>query len=146
MLNDPLELDKPWWSGISPEAKDFVRRLLDKDPAKRPSAKEALQHPWLQGNSSERSMGRKLQQSVVARIQRFGGGSQFKRSVLQMIASDILQRPGVLPVPSDASLHNERGKPVVAGPTSMYLQPVMKQLHLDKLEVVEASKVAVALK
>ena len=26
---------------------DFVRRLLEVDPLKRPTAKEALQHPWL---------------------------------------------------------------------------------------------------
>lgn len=59
MLNDPLEplFEKSWWSGISAEAKDFCRLLLNRDPAQRPSAKEALQHPWLRGNSAERSTG-----------------------------------------------------------------------------------------
>jgi serine/threonine protein kinase len=28
-------------------AKDFVRKLLEKDPKRRPSAAEALRHPWL---------------------------------------------------------------------------------------------------
>ncbi|KAI9030324.1 kinase-like domain-containing protein [Hyaloraphidium curvatum] len=35
------------WVGVSEEAKDFVRRLLVQDPTKRPTAEEALRHPWL---------------------------------------------------------------------------------------------------
>jgi calcium-dependent protein kinase len=31
--------------------------LLDRDPAKRPTAKQALEHPFLRGGSSERSTG-----------------------------------------------------------------------------------------
>ncbi|XP_004502721.1 CDPK-related kinase 4-like [Cicer arietinum] len=38
--------DTPWPS-ISPEAKDFVKRLLNKDHRKRMSAAQALSHPWL---------------------------------------------------------------------------------------------------
>jgi serine/threonine protein kinase len=40
--------DAPWPS-ISPEAKDFVKRLLNKDLRKRMSAAQALSHPWLCG-------------------------------------------------------------------------------------------------
>ena len=32
---------------VSGLAKDFVRRLVDKDPARRPTASECLQHPWV---------------------------------------------------------------------------------------------------
>ncbi|KAF1893488.1 hypothetical protein Lal_00001968 [Lupinus albus] len=38
--------DSPWPS-ISPEAKDFVKRLLNKDHRKRMTAAQALTHPWL---------------------------------------------------------------------------------------------------
>lgn len=34
-------------SVVSPEARDFVRRLLDPVPVRRPTAAEALQHPWI---------------------------------------------------------------------------------------------------
>ncbi|CAN0223392.1 unnamed protein product, partial [Discosporangium mesarthrocarpum] len=33
---------------VSPEGKDLVRRLLAKDPRDRPSARQALTHPWFQ--------------------------------------------------------------------------------------------------
>lgn len=43
----PLCLDGDEWSAVSGEAKDLVRRLLAPNPKCRPTAKEALQHPWL---------------------------------------------------------------------------------------------------
>jgi calcium/calmodulin-dependent protein kinase I len=35
------------WQKISPQAKDFVQKCLEKNPANRLSAEEALRHPWL---------------------------------------------------------------------------------------------------
>nr|XP_034570554.1 CDPK-related kinase 3-like [Setaria viridis] len=43
---DPNFDDTPWQS-VSPEAKDFVKRLLNKDYRKRMTAAQALSHPWL---------------------------------------------------------------------------------------------------
>jgi serine/threonine protein kinase len=38
----------PVWNSISPEAKDFVSKLLTFNPAERPTAQEILSHKWLQ--------------------------------------------------------------------------------------------------
>jgi calcium-dependent protein kinase len=35
------------WKHVSPEAKDFIKCLLRKDPRKRFTAEEALKHPWI---------------------------------------------------------------------------------------------------
>eukprot|EP01061_Rhynchopus_euleeides_P010991 TRINITY_DN20565_c0_g1_i1.p1 TRINITY_DN20565_c0_g1~~TRINITY_DN20565_c0_g1_i1.p1 ORF type:complete len:595 (+),score=224.00 TRINITY_DN20565_c0_g1_i1:230-1786(+) len=37
------------WDGVSDDAKDFIRKLLTKDPHARPSAADALQHRWITG-------------------------------------------------------------------------------------------------
>lgn len=36
---------------ISPQAKDLIQRLLTVDPAKRITAKDALNHPWIKARS-----------------------------------------------------------------------------------------------
>ncbi|WOK95170.1 CDPK-related kinase 3 isoform X1 [Canna indica] len=43
---DPNFDDSPW-PDVSPEAKDFVKRLLNKDYRKRMTAAQSLTHPWL---------------------------------------------------------------------------------------------------
>ncbi|XP_031497405.1 CDPK-related kinase 3-like [Nymphaea colorata] len=47
---DPNFEDAPWPS-VSPEAKDFVKRMLHKDHRKRMTAAQALTHPWLRVDS-----------------------------------------------------------------------------------------------
>ena len=64
-----MDFKRSAWDGISQEARDFVGALLQKDPAKRPTAKQALKHPWLKGSVAERSAGRPLSLAVVQRIQ-----------------------------------------------------------------------------
>ncbi|KGN62050.1 CDPK-related kinase 5 [Cucumis sativus] len=46
---DPI-FDEPPWPSLSSEAKDFVKRLLVKDPRKRMSAAQALSHPWIKNS------------------------------------------------------------------------------------------------
>ncbi|KAI8030030.1 CDPK-related kinase 4 [Camellia lanceoleosa] len=49
---DPNFDDSPW-PGVSSEAKDFVRRLLNKDHRKRMTAAQALTHPWLRDENQD---------------------------------------------------------------------------------------------
>ncbi|GMP31538.1 hypothetical protein CsSME_00005708 [Camellia sinensis var. sinensis] len=47
---DP-SFDEPPWPSLSSEAKDFVKRLLCKDPRKRMTAARALSHPWIRNDN-----------------------------------------------------------------------------------------------
>ncbi|XP_038723333.1 CDPK-related kinase 5-like isoform X2 [Tripterygium wilfordii] len=47
---DPSFEEAPWPS-LSSEAKDFVKRLLNKDPRKRLTAGQALSHPWIKNSN-----------------------------------------------------------------------------------------------
>jgi serine/threonine protein kinase len=49
ILEKPIEFPEEEWVDISDDAKDFIRRLLERDPAKRMRAKEALMHPFVGG-------------------------------------------------------------------------------------------------
>ena len=39
--------DSPRWRSLEPEAIDFCKSLLQTDPSKRPTAREAMSHPWI---------------------------------------------------------------------------------------------------
>jgi calcium-dependent protein kinase len=63
-------------------------------------AQEALKHPFLAGDVSDRSKGKQLQRSIVARIQRYAAGSQLKRSVLQVGSVPPFCHPCLAALPS----------------------------------------------
>ena len=46
-IHDPVPYEKKIWSKYSPEAWIFVEGLLQKNPEKRYSIKEVLEHPWI---------------------------------------------------------------------------------------------------
>lgn len=91
ILMDDLNMSESRWQGISHEARDFVQMLLTKDPKKRPSAREALNHPWLKGTIKDRHRGTPLSLGVVQRIQRFSQASVFKRTVLELMAEELVE-------------------------------------------------------
>lgn len=45
--NGAFSFDDKAWAGISDKAKDFIKKLLTYRPELRPTAEEALQHPWI---------------------------------------------------------------------------------------------------
>ena len=47
--------DDRYWAGVSPEAKSFIKSLLQIDPAKRPSAAAAMNHDWFTKHATELS-------------------------------------------------------------------------------------------
>jgi len=51
ILRVDYSFPNPEWSTISEQAKDFIRKLLVKEPEKRASAQDCLAHPWLNGSS-----------------------------------------------------------------------------------------------
>ncbi|KAG7383045.1 hypothetical protein PHYBOEH_010097 [Phytophthora boehmeriae] len=47
ILHEEIDLECAPWSGISDDAKDLVRQLLERDISRRLTAEQALKHPWL---------------------------------------------------------------------------------------------------
>ena len=70
------------WEKVSDGAKNFVGLLLEKDPEKRISAKEALEHDWIKEDAFV-SHDEVLEESLVARLQRFGLYGKLKQGLLQ---------------------------------------------------------------
>mmetsp|Transcript_13766 Transcript_13766/g.11713 ORF Transcript_13766/g.11713 Transcript_13766/m.11713 type:complete len:130 (-) Transcript_13766:265-654(-) len=53
-----IEFPSPYWDEVSDLAKDLIKGLLHKEPKKRLTASQCLQHPWIVGDvTSRKSLG-----------------------------------------------------------------------------------------
>ncbi|XP_072984504.1 calcium-dependent protein kinase 18-like [Typha latifolia] len=86
LKNKPDFRRKPW-SSISDSAKDFVQRLLVKDPRARLTAAQALSHPWVREGGSASEI--PLDISVLSNMRQFVKYSRFKQFALRALATTI---------------------------------------------------------
>eukprot|EP00004_Rigifila_ramosa_P021673 TRINITY_DN580_c0_g1_i2.p1 TRINITY_DN580_c0_g1~~TRINITY_DN580_c0_g1_i2.p1 ORF type:complete len:336 (-),score=80.65 TRINITY_DN580_c0_g1_i2:706-1686(-) len=76
-----------WWGNISESAKDLIRKLLTVDPAKRLTAVEALQHPWLTGETASTSH----LPDTLKSMKSFNARRKFKMAVIATIATNRIK-------------------------------------------------------
>ncbi|TYI60413.1 hypothetical protein E1A91_D10G102200v1 [Gossypium mustelinum] len=86
LKNKPDFRRKPWPT-ISDSAKDFVKKLLVKDPRARLTAAQALSHPWVRegGDASEIP----IDISVLSNMRQFVKYSRLKQFALRALASTL---------------------------------------------------------
>ncbi|EEF46780.1 CDPK-related kinase 4 isoform X1 [Ricinus communis] len=81
---DPNFADSPW-PAVSPEAKDFVKRLLNKDHRKRMTAAQALTHPWLRDEKRPVP----LDILIYKLVKLYVRATPFKRAALKALSKAI---------------------------------------------------------
>ena len=61
------------WKGVTKEAKDFISKLLVKDPIDRLNAEQALQHPWFSMKDNQQKIGidQPLHQKALKNLRTF---------------------------------------------------------------------------
>jgi len=64
-------VDEPEWDEISVQAKDFVQRLLKKNPEERISAKDAMNHPWIKANADIDRVSQEVTTRTLRNLQSF---------------------------------------------------------------------------
>jgi serine/threonine protein kinase len=82
---DPSFEEAPWPT-LSAEAKDFVRRLLNKDYRKRMTAAQALCHPWIRGTEEVKLP---LDMIIYRLMRAYISSSSLRRAALRALAKTL---------------------------------------------------------
>jgi len=83
ILKCDYEFVTPWWDEVSENAKDLVRKLIVLDPRKRLTARQALEHPWVQGKGAKRD---KMDQDFFDNLKVFNARRKFKGGMIAVQA------------------------------------------------------------
>ncbi|TVU04808.1 hypothetical protein EJB05_47943, partial [Eragrostis curvula] len=87
ILRGGIDFAREPWPRVSANAKDLVRRMLDPDPATRPTARQVLEHPWLKNADAAPNVS--LGDAVRARLQQFSAMNKFKKKALGVVARNL---------------------------------------------------------
>ena len=79
------------WNSITTEARDLIESLLNVNPTKRPSATEALEHPWFTMAIEGGLKGRDLS-SALDNLKKFTGYSKIKQAMLGFFVQNMLSQ------------------------------------------------------
>ncbi|GAB4828379.1 Calcium-dependent protein kinase 29 [Ancistrocladus abbreviatus] len=87
ILKGKLDLKSSPWPSVSASAKDLIQKMLTRDPNKRISAAEALEHPWLRegGEASDKP----IDSAVLIRMKQFRAMNKMKKLALKVIAENL---------------------------------------------------------
>lgn len=75
------------WVGISDEAKDLLRHMLDKNHISRYSAKKAFKHGWVQNGHSQYLFNRSVSEIGLVNLSKFRSTIRIRHAALEFIMS-----------------------------------------------------------
>ncbi|KAL4560647.1 hypothetical protein LXL04_032800 [Taraxacum kok-saghyz] len=87
VLKGDLDFNSEPWPSISESAKDLVKRMLVRDPKRRLTAPEVLQHPWVQDNGV--APDKPLDSAVISRLKQFSAMNKIKKIAIRVIAENL---------------------------------------------------------
>jgi calcium-dependent protein kinase len=85
VLHADINFESHPWPKISKPAKDIVRKMLERDPNKRPTAAQLLQHSWLCQAAPDTPLG----EDIVERIRSFAAMTKVKRAAMLLAAQGL---------------------------------------------------------
>ncbi|KAK9699168.1 hypothetical protein RND81_08G156800 [Saponaria officinalis] len=84
IIRGVIDFKRDPWPNISESAKSLVRQMLEPDPKKRLTAKQVLEHSWIQ--NAKKAPNVPLGDIVKSRLKQFAMMNRFKRKALRVIA------------------------------------------------------------
>lgn len=81
----------PCWNNISDKAKNLITKLLTYEVADRPSAEEALKHPWIT-EMSNIQVDSSVAMGALSNLKNFRADQKLKQATFAFIASQLLTK------------------------------------------------------
>lgn len=75
--------------GLSAEAQSFLRAVMEYDFARRPTAVEALEHPWIRDREQPQMREARLAPEAMASLKGYASASRFKKACYRMMAASL---------------------------------------------------------
>jgi len=85
-----FEFDSPYWDDVSDEARDLISKMLTVNPTKRISAFQALEHPWILGDSE--TLGARNLAGTLVELKKFNARRKFRAGVKTVTALNRMQK------------------------------------------------------
>jgi len=89
ILNEPLHFNEKYWGKVSSEAKDLVKKLLDKNPDTRLSAEEALSHPWFVKYKKKEGISKERFTSFIGNLKTYRPDYKLQQAALAIIVHNL---------------------------------------------------------
>lgn len=87
IVSSPVDYLGKIWEKISTNAKDLVQKLLEKDPNKRISLAEALEHPWIKADSRSSVLDQTEATQILKNLKKYSIKNKLKKEVLDVLVS-----------------------------------------------------------
>ena len=89
ILNSKLVFPKNDFKHISQEAIEYIKQLLDYNPAKRLSAEQALENTWLKSNSEKTQDEINLNDDIIGNLTKFKSIVTLQKATLAFLTNQI---------------------------------------------------------
>jgi len=92
IMKAEYEYDSPYWDDISQSAKNFISNLMQKQPSKRYTCKQALNDPWIAGDEA---YSKNIHESVSENIKKSFAKKKWKEAFNVVRATERMKRMNV---------------------------------------------------
>jgi calcium-dependent protein kinase len=83
-------MDSEIWDDVSQEVKELVHLMLEKDPQKRISANDALQHPWFKIVNQDEDVTKKQVKNALSNLRNFHSGNKMRQATMGFIINHFM--------------------------------------------------------
>ena len=90
IVQEEIDYENSKIKALSPEAVDFMKKLLEKDPEKRISSSQALEHEWLKKFAPHTKVNRAFSRKIYNNLSNFREESQLSTAVVTFITNYLM--------------------------------------------------------